>query len=157
TAWAIDVLAELGMAYDSSIYPVHHDRYGVPGAPRGPFRVQGTRHSVLELPPATLRFLGMNAPMGGAGYFPLFPLFFTNWALRQMGRHCQPPVAPLYFHPWEFDSGQARLPLGRLNRFRTYVGISRTRRRLLSLLARHRFVRAIDVARRLNRASKDLP
>jgi hypothetical protein len=94
---------------------------GVPDAPRAPFLVQGREQSLLELPPATPRVLGVNTPMGGGGYFRLFPLFLTEWALRQMSRACSPPVATLYFHPWEFDPEQRRLPLGRLNSFRTYV------------------------------------
>src|SRR5581483_7457642 len=124
TAWAIDTLVECGFAYDSSIFPVWHDRYGVPGAPRAPFRARGLDHEILELPPATLRLLGMNLPVGGGGYFRLLPLFFLKWALRQVRRRCDPAVATLYFHPWEFDPGQPRLPLGRLSRFRTYVGLS---------------------------------
>src|SRR5262249_18456479 len=90
TAWALDGLAELGFESDSSIYPVRHDRYGLPTAPRQPFLAHGERHSILELPPATLRFLGINAPMGGGGYFRLFPLLFTRWAIRQMQSHCNP-------------------------------------------------------------------
>src|SRR5437764_868605 len=67
TAWALDVLAELGLAYDSSIYPVRHDRYGVPHAPRAPFLARGVQHTILEIPSATLQLLGMNIPTGGAG------------------------------------------------------------------------------------------
>jgi polysaccharide deacetylase family protein (PEP-CTERM system associated) len=155
TAWALDVLAELDMAYDSSIYPVRHDRYGSPSAPRAPFIALGERRGILELPPATLRLLKLNVPMGGGGYFRLFPLFFTEWALRQTARACFPPIATLYFHPWEFDPDQACLPLGWVNRLRTYVGMGRTRGRLTTLLARHRFVRAIDAAKRLD-AQQDL-
>jgi polysaccharide deacetylase family protein (PEP-CTERM system associated) len=151
TAWALDVLAEEGMLYDSSIYPVRHDRYGVPDAPRSPFLARGGRHAILELPPATLRTLGVNVPMGGGGYFRLFPLFLTRWAARQMLRDVAPPVAMLYFHPWEFDPQQERLPLGRLSRFRSYVGIGRTRGRLTSLLGNYGFARAVDVARQLDR------
>jgi len=150
TAWALDVLAELDMVYDSSIYPVRHDRYGVPAAPRAPFLAQGPHRSILELPPATLRCLGINTPMGGGGYFRLFPLFLLERALRQAERDCSPPVATLYFHPWEFDPDQERLPLSPLNRFRTYVGLHRSRLRLTTLLAKHRFVRAIDVAKQLD-------
>ena len=149
TAWALDVLAELEMLYDSSIYPVRHDRYGVPAAPRSPFLARGESHSLLEMPPAILRMFGMNLPMGGGGYFRLFPLFCTESAIRQSERQCQPSVAMLYFHPWEFDPEQERLPLGRVAGFRTYVGIGRSRRRLAALLARHRFARAVDVARGL--------
>src|SRR5207248_1508972 len=123
TAWALDVLAELGLAYDSSVYPVRHDRYGVPGAPRVPFLARGERHAILEIPPATWRVLGANVPTGGGGYFRLFPLWLMERALRQVARTCQPAVAMLYFHPWEFDPGQPRLPLGLLSRFRTYVGL----------------------------------
>jgi polysaccharide deacetylase family protein (PEP-CTERM system associated) len=149
TAWAVDVLAELGLAYDSSIYPVRHDRYGVPQAPRAPFCVQGARHSLLELPPATLSVLGLNIALGGGGYFRLLPLFLLERAVAQLVRECRPAVATLYFHPWEFDPRQARLPLGRVSGFRTYVGIRRSRPRLVNLLARYEFVRAIDVAARL--------
>jgi polysaccharide deacetylase family protein (PEP-CTERM system associated) len=149
TAWALDVLAEEGILYDSSIYPVRHDRYGVPDAPRSPFLARGCQHTILEIPPATLRLLGMNLPMGGGGYFRLFPLFMTRWAIRQTLNRTSPPVAMLYFHPWEFDPGQQRLPLGRLGRFRTYVGIGRTRDRLAALFGGYRFARAVDVARHL--------
>src|SRR5262245_35271914 len=157
TAWALDVLAELGMAYDSSIYPVRHDRYGVPDAPRAPFRARGARSTILEIPPATLRVLGVNVPTGGGGYFRLLPLFLMERTFRQVGRDCLPAVAMLYFHPWAFDPDQERLPLGRLSRFRTYVGIRRSRRRLAALLARHRFVRAVDVAKQLDRQLETLP
>jgi polysaccharide deacetylase family protein (PEP-CTERM system associated) len=157
TAWALDVLADLGMIYDSSIYPVHHDRYGVPRAPRTAFLARGSERSLLELPPMTLRLLAMNLPMGGGGYFRLFPLFLTRWALGQTARRCSPPIANLYFHPWEFDPEQERLPLGRVARFRTYVGIQHTRRRLVSLLRRYSFARARDVAREMQAFLPTLP
>ena len=154
TAWALDVLAEEGMLYDSSIYPVRHDRYGVPGAPRSPFLARGLRDSLLELPPATLRLLGANLPVGGGGYFRLFPLLLLKAALRQLRRDCDPPAAVLYFHPWEFDPQQQRLPLGRLNRFRTYVGIARSGRRLRALLAGRLFTRAVDLAGQLGQIGR---
>jgi polysaccharide deacetylase family protein (PEP-CTERM system associated) len=149
TAWAIDVLSEAGLLYDSSIYPVRHDRYGIPAAPRAPFRAEGRDHTILELPPATLRLLGMNLPMGGGGYFRLFPLWVLEQAVRQSVRDCRPRVAMLYFHPWEFDPEQPRLPLGRMNRFRTYMGLTKTKSRLDALLSRHSFSRARDLADRL--------
>jgi polysaccharide deacetylase family protein (PEP-CTERM system associated) len=157
TAWGLDVLAELGLLYDSSIYPVWHDRYGIPEAPRWPFFARCPGGRVLEIPPVTWRCLGMNVPLGGGGYFRLLPLFMTDWALRQVGRQGQPPVAMLYFHPWEFDPEQERLPLRRLSRFRTYVGIHRSRGRLEALLERYRFARAVDVARHLHTAAEELP
>jgi polysaccharide deacetylase family protein (PEP-CTERM system associated) len=152
TAWALDVLAESGMLYDSSIFPVRHDRYGIPQAPRSPFLARGLTHTLLEIPPATLRVVATNLPIGGGGYFRLLPLFLLEHALRQVQGNCHPSVAMLYFHPWEFDPRQTRLPLKGLNRFRTYVGIYRSRARLAALLSRQRsysFARAVDVARRL--------
>jgi polysaccharide deacetylase family protein (PEP-CTERM system associated) len=157
TAWAIDVLAELGVLYDSSIYPVRHDRYGIPDAPRTPFLALGSNRAILEIPPATLRVLGANIPVGGGGYFRLLPLAAMGCAVRQIRRACSPPVVMLYFHPWEFDPEQPRLPLRRLNRFRTYVGINRARGRLSELLTRHRFGRAVDVLEWLDPADDALP
>jgi polysaccharide deacetylase family protein (PEP-CTERM system associated) len=156
TGWALDVLVELGLRYDSSIYPVRHDRYGVHDAPRGPFLAQGLTHQILELPPARLDLLGLHLPAGGGGYFRLFPLFVLEQALAQI-RENDPPVAMLYFHPWEFDPDQARLPLGRLSRFRTYAGMARSRPRLVSLLRKQRFVRAIDAANFLEEQRHNLP
>lgn len=156
TNWALDVLAELGMLYDSSVYPVRHDRYGVPHAPRSPFLARGRERQILELPPATLRLGGVNAPIGGGGYFRLLPLFLMEWALAQVRRDVRPSVAMLYFHPWEFDPGQPRLPLRSVSRFRTYVGITRSQARLLSLLSRYRFARAVDIATRLDCEKSEL-
>ena len=157
TAWALDELAEVGFAYDSSIYPVRHDRYGVPQAPRTPFLARGQRHTMLELPPATLRLLGVNFPMGGGGYFRMFPLALIRSAIRQMSRDTTPPVVTLYLHPWDLDPEQARLPLRRFGRFRTYVGMSRSRARLLTLLGEWSFTRAIDVVKELEFAREMLP
>ncbi len=135
TAWAVDVLAEAGLRYDSSIYPVSHDRYGVVDAPRSPFRVRGPERSILELPPALLQLPGdRRLPAGGGGYFRLFPLAVVRAAIRQSLGQGQAPVAILYFHPWEFDPDQPRLPLRPLSRARTYVGTGKTRERLGRLL-----------------------
>jgi polysaccharide deacetylase family protein (PEP-CTERM system associated) len=160
-SWAIDVLAESGICYDSSIYPVRHDRYGIARAPRGPFLARGLHHTLLEIPPATLRLAGMNFPVGGGGYFRLLPLYLLKWGLKQVRHALRPPVAMLYFHPWEFDLEQARLPLPRLRRARTYVGLSRTRARLAKLLAfphdKGGFARSADVAEGLSGRGAPLP
>lgn len=150
TSWALDILAEEGMLYDSSIYPVRHDRYGEPRAPRMPFLARGARGTILEIPPATLRAFGCNLPVGGGGYFRLFPLAVMDRGIRQAARELVPPVAMLYFHPWEFDPDMRRLPLKRLSRFRTYVGIGRSRGRLAALMSRYVPSRAVDVARQLD-------
>lgn len=150
TAWALDVLSELGFGYDSSVYPVRHDRYGIPDAPRAPFLARGEHSQIIELPPATLRLCGVNLPVGGGGYFRLLPLWVLERAMRQIERQCRPPVAMLYFHPWEFSVGQPRLPLGRVSRWRTYVGVGRSRARLQALLDGRRFERACDVVAALS-------
>ena len=155
TAWAADVLADSGLRYDSSVFPVRHDRYGVPDAPRTPFVLEGEHGGILELPPATWRVLGQNLPVAGGGYFRLFPLAAMTAGVRQLG----PNPAVLYFHPWEFDPGQPRLPLKPLAKWRTYVGVGRTLGRLKSLIAGHRgrFCRAVDVVDALEPRREGLP
>ncbi len=148
TAWAVDVLAECGFEYDSSIFPVRHDRYGIPDAPRTPFVAVGRERELLELPPLTYRVLGMNLPVAGGGYFRLFPPAVMRAGLRQAAG-VAPNLAMLYFHPWEFDADQPRLPLGRLSMWRTYVGVGKTTERLNRLLAGYPFRRAIDAVREL--------
>jgi polysaccharide deacetylase family protein (PEP-CTERM system associated) len=158
TAWAIDALAKAGYEYDSSIFPVRHDRYGVPQAPCRPFLARGESHSILELPPLTLRMGNINLPVAGGGYFRLFPLALMKAGIHKAAQSAEGPnVAMLYFHPWEFDPGQPRLALGRVARWRTYVGITRTKKRLGSLLGRYTFVRAIDAARSLLTHQNRLP
>lgn len=156
TAWAVDELLRVGLRYDSSIFPVRHDRYGVPTAPRGPFHLEGSTGRILELPPLTLRTLGQNLPVAGGGYFRLFPLGFMRAGLKQVAG-VPNNLGMLYFHPWEFDPGQPQLPLGRVSRFRTYVGVGKSERRLRQLLEsyRGRFRRAVDVANEL--ATAELP
>lgn len=148
TGWAIDVLAECGFRYDSSVFPIRHDRYGVPDAPRSPFIALGQSAEVLELPPATWRVSGQNLPVAGGGYFRLFPSAIMRRGLTQLPKQISPAVGMLYFHPWEFDPGQPKLALGRASRLRTYVGIGKSEARLGRLLARYRgrFRRAIEVA-----------
>ncbi|MGL4553452.1 MAG: polysaccharide deacetylase family protein, partial [Gemmataceae bacterium] len=146
TGWALEVLAEEGYTYDSSIYPVRHDRYGVPDAPLVPFAVPTAAGPMMELPPLTLRMAGMNVPVGGGGYFRIFPSWLMYQGIRQMAALGGPVM--LYFHPWEFDEGQDRLPLPVLSRWRTYYGIAGSRERLERLMdVPARFTTASDVAR----------
>ena len=157
TAWAIDVLADLGLQYDSSVFPVRHDRYGVPDAPRTPFVIRGVERELLELPPATWRLMGQNLPVAGGGYFRLFPLGVMRRGIAQLAAGDEPRAAVLYFHPWEFDPHQEVLPLKTLSRWRTYVGIARSRVKLKSLMRRYTFRRAVDVARDCERVREMLP
>ena len=143
--WAYDILLEEGFLYDSSSYPVHHDRYGDPGAPRSyhEIRRNGPR-SLIEFPVATARVFGINLQIGGGGFFRLFP---TSWIahglLRENRRHERAVI--FYFHPWELDPDQPRVPMPRLDRFRHYVNLARYQRKLESLLRRVRFTTAREV------------
>lgn len=159
TAWALDILAECGFEYDTSIFPVRHDRYGIPDAPRTAFLAEGYERHILELPPLTYRLGRSNLPVAGGGYFRLFPLAVLQAALRQAARSDPPDLtlAMLYFHPWEFDPTQPRLPLGRLARWRTYVGTRRTLPRLQRLLHGRTFVRAIDAVRAIRQSGQVIP
>jgi len=133
--WALEILADEGFAYDSSIYPILRDRYGIPGAPRHAFPVRLGAAGLLEIPPTTLRRLGVNLPLGGGGYLRLFPeaLFRRGLAAVIEGER-RPAV--LYVHPWELDPEQPRLQAGtRLSRFRHYVNLDKTQARLDRLLA----------------------
>lgn len=137
TRWAFDVLAEEGYTYDSSVFPVRHDRYGWPEFARVPVRVQTRSGPLLEIPMLTLRRLGSNWPAAGGGYLRLLPLFLVRRALEEMNAAGKPGV--LYLHPWEFDPGQPRLLRGGLGALRHYFGLERTRGKLERLLERFEF------------------
>ena len=117
---------------------------------------RGCHNEILEIPPATLRLGGVNVPVGGGGYFRLLPFPLTKLALSLSRRDPRTGATVLYFHPWEFDPDQPRLPLKRLSRFRTYVGIRHSQRRLTRLLSGYSFVRAVDLARRLQERRDDV-
>ena len=132
--WALEILVEEGFAVDSSIYPVAHDRYGMPGAPTAPYRIATPAGALTEFPPTTVPICGWTAPVAGGGYFRLFPFAFTRWACRKVAGLGRP--VNLYLHPWEFDPGQPRVPgLPLATRFRHYVGLRRTASRFDRLLA----------------------
>ncbi len=137
TRWALDVLVEEGYRFDSSIFPVRHDRYGDTSFPRWPVVVDTRAGSIVELPMLTWRVLGANLPAAGGGYFRIFPPFVVSTALTRMNALGKPGV--LYLHPWEFDPGQPRLLRSGSRAFRHYFALDRTRTRLERLLARHSF------------------
>lgn len=130
-AWAFDVLLDAGYRYSSSVYPVQHDHYGMPDAPRFPY---AARPGLTEIPITTARVLGRNLPAGGGGYFRLAPYRLSRWALRRVNAVDRRP-AIFYMHPWEIDPGQPRIAGTCLKtRFRHYVNLSRTESRLGQLL-----------------------
>ena len=147
TPWALRTIAEEGFLYDSSIFPVRHPTYGIPGFPRHPVRLPlGDGLHLVEFPPLTLRLLGGNLPVGGGGYFRLFPWRLLDFALRRANRADHP--AALYLHPWEFDPDQPRVPgAGRLRTWRHRVGIRRSFAKLRRLLGRHRFAGMGEIVR----------
>ncbi|MGB8275224.1 MAG: XrtA system polysaccharide deacetylase [Alphaproteobacteria bacterium] len=148
TLWSFDVLAEEGHTYSSSIYPIRHDLYGMPDAPRFPFR-PSAGSPLVEIPITTVRLLGRNWPCGGGGYFRLLPYALSRWMMRRVNaRDGQPCV--FYFHPWEIDPGQPRPPaIGAKSRFRHYTNLSRMAPRLRRLAADFAWGRMDDAFRRI--------
>jgi polysaccharide deacetylase family protein (PEP-CTERM system associated) len=137
--WAYDILVEEGFQYDSSIYPIRHDRYGQVGAPRFPYQIRsGEKCQLTEFPIGTLRLFGTNLPIGGGGYFRLFPVALTKYGIARVNEKEKRPVM-FYFHPWELDPNQPRPPMPWHHRFRHYVGLTRERDKLSSLLRRFHF------------------
>jgi len=132
--WALDVLAEEGYAYDASIFPIRHDRYGIPDAPRHPYWVGQNGHALVEAPPSTVRVLGTNLPIAGGGYFRLLPYWWTRWGITKLNSQERRP-AIFYLHPWEIDPGQPRLSVGAVTSFRHYRNLHATEQRLRQLLA----------------------
>jgi len=130
--WALEILAELGFTYDSSIYPIHHDRYGMPGAPRAPFRIRTASGSLTEYPLTTFRVAGHSFPVGGGGYLRLLPTWYTSIGIKRAHSDGLPIIT--YIHPWEIDPEQPRLPIKFLSKLRHYVNLSRTYDRLARML-----------------------
>jgi len=129
--WALDSLARAGHRYSSSIYPIRHDHYGMPDAPR--FMHQAA-DGLIEIPITTLRLFNRNLPSSGGGYFRLLPYALSRWMLQRVNDADQ-ESAVFYFHPWEIDPGQPRIAgIDRKTRFRHYVNIHRMEGRLQSLL-----------------------
>jgi polysaccharide deacetylase family protein (PEP-CTERM system associated) len=142
TLWALEILEALGFAYDSSIFPVHHDNYGIPSAPRFPYRIEGRK--LVEYPISTVRIGKLNFPVAGGGYFRLFPYWLTRIGLKAIERENRPFI--FYLHPWEFNPDTPRVAgLSALSRFRTYVNLSKTQGRFEQLLEDFRFASVSDV------------
>jgi polysaccharide deacetylase family protein (PEP-CTERM system associated) len=138
--WALECLEQAGYRYSSSVYPIRHDHYGMPEAPRFAFRPEG-RRSLLELPVTTVQLLGRNLPAGGGGYFRLLPYPFSRWCLRRVNREEGQPCV-FYFHPWEIDPGQPRVEgIGLKTRFRHYLNLERMKPRIRALLRDFRWDR----------------
>ncbi len=160
--WALDVLIEEGHTYDTSIFPIRHDRYGIPDAPRHPFWIGkgvgrpfrvadvgrpfrvADGQSILEIPASTIRIAGLNLPVAGGGYFRLLPYWWTRFGIRRVN-NVEGKPAVFYMHPWEVDPAQPRLNASHLSRFRHYRNLEETEARLRRLLADFRFGPVADV------------
>jgi polysaccharide deacetylase family protein (PEP-CTERM system associated) len=146
--WALDILAEEGFAYDSSIFPIRHDRYGIPHSPRWPYRIRcaGGR-SLVEFPLSTYKVLGYHLPVSGGGYFRIFPYGLTSFALSRVNAYHRPFI--FYLHPWEIDPEQPRVEgAGRVQTWRHRFNLDRCEDRLVRLLDRFPFGTVRDVLAR---------
>lgn len=133
TPWAFDVLAREGHLYSSSVYPIKHDLYGMPSAPRFAFKPSGD-HELLEIPVTTVSLGEKKLPCGGGGYFRLLPYSYSRWAMRRVNRE-DGQACIFYFHPWEVDPGQPRIPgASAKSRFRHYTNLGRMEARLRRVL-----------------------
>lgn len=146
--WALDVLLQEGYEYDASVFPIHHDRYGIPDARRDIHvirsRASVPRADLLEIPASTIRIAGLNLPVGGGGYFRIFPYAWTALGISHLNKREHRP-AMVYLHPWELDPDQPRLQASWLSRFRHYRHLAQTEPRLRRLLCEFRFAPIRDV------------
>jgi polysaccharide deacetylase family protein (PEP-CTERM system associated) len=155
--WALDILAEEGFTYDSSIYPIHHDLYGVPGAKRFPYTYKCSNGLTLrEYPPATLRMMATNFPVAGGGYLRIFPSAFTEFGFNKFENSYRERVV-VYLHPWEVDPEQPRIQGSLKSRLRHYTNLGRMSDKVDSILQRHKFERFSDVMATEAQENKDLP
>jgi len=147
--WALDILCEEGFTWDSSIFPVHHDRYGMPGTPHQPYRLEAPGGGTLiEFPLSTCPLGNYRLPIAGGGYFRLYPYWLSRWGLGKINRAGQPFI--FYLHPWEIDTGQPRLEVKALSRFRHYNNLDKCMGRLERLLGDFRFGSVSDVLSETN-------
>jgi polysaccharide deacetylase family protein (PEP-CTERM system associated) len=143
--WALDILSEAGFAYDSSIFPIRHDTYGIPDAPQVPSRIATPKGaSIVEFPMSTAPMFGTRIPVSGGGYFRLLPYWLTRKGLRKLNDELSRPFI-FYLHPWEVDPGQPRVKAGWKSRLRHYTNLDRCEARLRRLIGEFRFGRVRDV------------
>ncbi len=147
--WALDILIDEGFTYDASIFPIHHDRYGIPLSPRHPYRISRERGEILEAPASTVRWGPFNFPVAGGGYFRILPYEWTRWGITRINRDEQ-RAAIFYIHPWEVDPEQPRLSGSVLSRFRHYRNLDKTEARLRQMLKDFRFGPMTAILRHLD-------
>ena len=132
--WAIEIMQSFGLVYDSSVFPIVHDIYGIPDAPRHPYQIAG---GFWEFPMTTVRVMGKNIPIGGGGYLRIFPYWLTRWGIDRVNSAGESAV--VYLHPWELDPGHPRIKTSPLNHFRHYINLAKTEGRLDALCKDFKF------------------
>jgi len=138
TLWALEILSERGIEYDSSIFPIKHDTYGMKSMPRFPFRLNFTNgNKLVEFPLSTIRLYGKNIPIAGGGYLRLFPFWFIKGGIRKLNIEGKPAI--IYFHPWELDPDLPRIDVNLISRYRNYSNLDITEFRLRHLFSEFRF------------------
>lgn len=143
--WALDVLCDLGFRYDSSIFPIQHDVYGIPDAPQAPSLIAAPNgKSIVEFPMSTAKIFGVRVPVSGGGYFRLLPYALTRAGLGKLNGQLRRPFV-FYLHPWEIDPGQPRIKASALSQFRHYTNIGRCEARLRTLISDFRFTTMSNV------------
>jgi polysaccharide deacetylase family protein (PEP-CTERM system associated) len=146
--WALDILAELGFKYDSSIFPIMHDRYGIPGAKTEPHHLKTEKgNSIIEFPLSTVGIAKTRFPVSGGGYFRLLPYWLTSKGLKTINQRDQIPFI-FYMHPWEIDKDQPRIKSSLLSQFRHYNNLGKFEGRLKNLLEEFKFASVEDVLTR---------
>ena len=139
TLWALDILIELGFEYDSSIFPILHDRYGIADFPRYPHFINREGFGrILEFPLATVQFLNYNIPIAGGGYFRILPYKLMRFGIKKINIK-ENELAVTYFHPWEFDPDQPRMNGSFLSKFRHYINLKNTKKRFCQLIRDFKF------------------
>jgi len=144
TLWAWELLSAQGIRYDSSIFPIKHDRYGVPGLPRYPFTITlDNDRELVEFPLSTVRILGKNIPIAGGGYLRLYPYWFVKWAVRRINRGGHPVI--FYLHPWEIDPFQPKQEVSFFEKLRHYSNIWATESKIKALIRDFQFAPVREV------------
>ncbi|MDX2507683.1 MAG: DUF3473 domain-containing protein [Gammaproteobacteria bacterium] len=142
--WALDILVECGFVYDSSIFPVRHDRYGMPNTPEHPYRMKTPAgNSIIEFPLSTAKIINYRLPVAGGGYFRLYPYWLSRMGLKQINRQQKPFI--FYLHPWEIDPEQPRISASWFSRFRHYNNLDKCEARLRMLMTDFQFGTTWDV------------
>jgi len=148
SAWAFEILADLGFKFDSSVFPIRHPNYGIPDAPLDPYRIETPCGSLIEFPMPALQFGTQRAPFGGGAYLRLLPYGFTRWAIDYANRTQNRSVC-VYMHPWEFDPAQPRVSSGITARIRHYTGLSGFTNKVRRLLSDFEFEPLGDLAKKI--------